>query len=124
MRRYSRTSLLNFFSTADDGCGSQIVIVMDNTSFHHSEKIVQISADAGVKLVYLPPYSPDLNTSIRLRNSLLVSKALSNVTGATLKMTLVKYSIFPSNGVQYQSCCGEEESTRGNCGGSVGRGGG
>lgn len=34
---------------------------MDNASFHHSERITKICADAGVKLVYLPPYSPDLN---------------------------------------------------------------
>lgn len=31
------------------------VLVMDK------ERISQIYADAGVKLVYLPPYSPDLN---------------------------------------------------------------
>lgn len=37
------------------------VLVMDNASFHHSERISQMCADAGVKLVYLPPYSPDLN---------------------------------------------------------------
>ena len=37
------------------------VLVMDNASFHHSERITQMCADAGVKLVYLPPYSPDLN---------------------------------------------------------------
>lgn len=37
------------------------VLVMDNTSFHHSESIAQMCAKAGVKLVYLPPYSPDLN---------------------------------------------------------------
>lgn len=37
------------------------VLVMDNASFHHSEKLAQMCADAGVKLVYLPPYSPDLN---------------------------------------------------------------
>lgn len=37
------------------------VLVMDNASFHHSERITKICADAGVKLVYLPPYSPDLN---------------------------------------------------------------
>jgi transposase len=30
-------------------------------SFHHSEQIEQICSEAGVKLVYLPPYSPDLN---------------------------------------------------------------
>lgn len=37
------------------------VLVMDNASFHHSGRIAQMCADAGVKLVYLPPYSPDLN---------------------------------------------------------------
>jgi len=37
------------------------VLVMDNTSFHHSEKIHQLCADAGVILVYLPPYFSDYN---------------------------------------------------------------
>ena len=37
------------------------VIVMDNASFHHSDRIKDMCANAGVKLVYLPPYSPDLN---------------------------------------------------------------
>jgi transposase len=37
------------------------VLVMDNASFHHTERIEQMCHDAGVKLVYLPRYSPDLN---------------------------------------------------------------
>lgn len=37
------------------------VLVMDNASFHHSESLEQMCSQAGVKLVYLPPYSPDLN---------------------------------------------------------------
>ncbi|CEJ62928.1 Putative Transposase [Penicillium brasilianum] len=37
------------------------VIVMDNASFHRSDRIEEMCSDAGVKLVYLPPYSPDLN---------------------------------------------------------------
>lgn len=37
------------------------VLVMDNASFHHYERISQMCADAGVILVYLPPYSLDLN---------------------------------------------------------------
>ena len=37
------------------------VIVMDNASFHRTESIKQMCSAAGVKLVYLPPYSPDLN---------------------------------------------------------------
>jgi transposase len=37
------------------------VIVMDNASWHRSEKILQLCQDAGVVLEFLPPYSPDFN---------------------------------------------------------------
>jgi hypothetical protein len=37
------------------------VLVMDNTSFHQPERVEQLCADAGVKVLSLPPYSPDLN---------------------------------------------------------------
>lgn len=37
------------------------VIVIDNASFHHSQTITEIAAEAGCELWYLPPYSPDLN---------------------------------------------------------------
>ena len=37
------------------------VLVMDNASFHHTERIEQLCYEAKVKLVYLPPYLPDLN---------------------------------------------------------------
>lgn len=34
---------------------------MDNASFRYLERITYICVDVGVKLVYLPPYSLDLN---------------------------------------------------------------
>lgn len=37
------------------------VLIMDNASFHRTEKIQRMCSDSGVELVYLPPYSPDLN---------------------------------------------------------------
>ena len=37
------------------------VIVIDNASFHRSQAIDEIVAEAGCELWYLPPYSPDLN---------------------------------------------------------------
>ena len=37
------------------------VIVMDNASWHHSEKIQQMCRDAGVVIEFLPLYSPDFN---------------------------------------------------------------
>jgi transposase len=37
------------------------VVVMDNATFHKSEKTRKLIEDARCKLIFLPPYSPDLN---------------------------------------------------------------
>jgi hypothetical protein len=37
------------------------VVVMDNATFHKGGRIEQLIQDAGCQLLYLPPYSPDLN---------------------------------------------------------------
>jgi transposase len=37
------------------------MLIIDNASFHRTARIEQLCHKAGVKLVYLPPYSPDLN---------------------------------------------------------------
>ena len=37
------------------------VVIMDNASFHKSEKTRKLIEDAGCELLFLPPYSPDLN---------------------------------------------------------------
>jgi len=37
------------------------VIVMDNASFHRKKQLKQIAKDHGYRLVFLPPYSPELN---------------------------------------------------------------
>ena len=40
----------------------QSIIIMDNASIHHVEGVVDlIENQAGAKLIFLPPYSPDLN---------------------------------------------------------------
>lgn len=36
-------------------------VVLDNASFHKSKKLQEIIEQAGCKLLYLPPYSPDFN---------------------------------------------------------------
>lgn len=37
------------------------VVIMDNAAFHKSGKIKELVESVGCKLLYLPPYSPDLN---------------------------------------------------------------
>ena len=41
--------------------GRRSVLIMDNASIHHSAGVKQMCLDARVKLLFLPPYSPDLN---------------------------------------------------------------
>jgi transposase len=41
--------------------GPNSVLVMDNASIHYTARIKQMCCDASVKLVYLPPHSPDFN---------------------------------------------------------------
>jgi len=37
------------------------VLILDNASFHRSEESKKLVEAAGCKLLFLPPYSPDLN---------------------------------------------------------------
>ena len=37
------------------------VVIMDNAAFHKSSRIRELIESVGCKLIYLPPYSPDLN---------------------------------------------------------------
>lgn len=36
-------------------------VILDNATFHHGGQIVQLIEGAGAQVLYLPPYSPDLN---------------------------------------------------------------
>jgi transposase len=37
------------------------VVILDNASFHKSKTSIEIIQKAGCKVLFLPPYSPDLN---------------------------------------------------------------
>ena len=37
------------------------VVVLDNLSVHHCPRVEALLASKGARLIYLPPYSPDLN---------------------------------------------------------------
>ena len=49
-----RTKLLPKLRTGD-------VVVLDNLRAHHDPRVVQAAAARGVRVIYLPPYSPDFN---------------------------------------------------------------
>lgn len=37
------------------------VIILDNASFHKSDEIIELAREYGCQIIFLPPYSPDLN---------------------------------------------------------------
>ena len=41
--------------------GPMSVLVMDNARIHHGDEILELADRYGVRIEYLPPYSPDLN---------------------------------------------------------------
>ena len=43
-----------------DGNNPRSILVMNNASIHHCERIKDIIAGVGAKILFLPPYSPDL----------------------------------------------------------------
>ena len=44
-----------------NGVNPYSVVVMDNASVHHVETVTTLIRSAGAHLIFLPPYSPDLN---------------------------------------------------------------
>ena len=44
------------------------VIIMDNATFHKSQETRLLVEKAGCKILFLPPYSPDLNPIEKIWN--------------------------------------------------------
>lgn len=51
---------------AKNPSGELIQLIMDNASYNRSSKVKELANELGIKLVYLPPYSPNLNPIERL----------------------------------------------------------
>lgn len=41
--------------------GKNKIIILDNASFHKGDDLIEIVKNSGNELLFLPPYSPDLN---------------------------------------------------------------
>ena len=61
---------------------SKSVIVMDNATFHKGEEMKQALERAGHTLLYLPPYSPDLNP---IEKKWAQAKTLRRKTGNSIE---------------------------------------
>ncbi len=70
------------------------VLVLDNATFHKSEKTKELIKQAKCRLVFLPPYSPDLNP---------IEKQLNTVKLGRYQVTQAQYqAIVGSNPSNFQ----------------------
>ena len=68
----SVSPLLLISGSATDYINSHSIVIMDNASIHHVEEVVDlIKYQAGAKVCFLPPYSPDLMPAEGVLKSLL-----------------------------------------------------
>ena len=63
------------------------MIVMDNLGAHKGERVRELIQSRGCKLLYLPPYSPDLNP---IEEAFAKVKALLRQAGARTREALVE----------------------------------
>jgi len=63
------------------------VVVMDNLSAHKGHRVKRLIKDRGCQLLYLPPYSPDLNP---IEEAFSKIKRLLRIIEARTKETLVE----------------------------------
>jgi transposase len=63
------------------------IVVMDNLSAHKGERVRRLIEDRGCTLLYLPPYSPDLNP---IEEAFSKIKQLLRAIGARTKEALVE----------------------------------
>ena len=63
------------------------VVVMDNLSAHKGERVRELLENRGCELVYLPPYSPDLNP---IEQAFAKLKGLLRKTGARTREALIE----------------------------------
>ena len=66
------------------------VIVIDNASFHKSERTLRLMEEAGCEVLFLSPYSPDLNPIKKLWANI---KRHWKYTGGTIQET-IKSSVY------------------------------
>ena len=89
------------------------IVVMDNLSSHKGPKVRQMIEAAGAQLLYLPPYSPDLNPiemAFAKLKALLRKAAQRTVAGLWAAIGTLLDTITPQEGANYFRAAGYEPS--------------
>lgn len=85
------------------------VVVLDNLAPHKSPRVAALIAEAGAKVLYLPPYSPDFNPiemAISKMKSVLRREAKRTVDDLHDALTIAVDSITPDDAANFIRHCG------------------
>ncbi|MBD0270218.1 MAG: IS630 family transposase [Cyanobacteria bacterium Co-bin8] len=86
------------------------IVVMDNLSVHHAAVVAELIEAAGAKLVFLPPYSPDLSPIelcwSKLKACLRSAKARTPQALQQALKQIVTEEISESNAIAWFARCG------------------
>ncbi len=61
-----------------NGVNPHSVVVLDNCSIHHIEEVHTMLEEVGVMVLFLPPYSPDLNPNEEAFSKVKTNLKISN----------------------------------------------
>ncbi len=75
------------------------IVIMDNLGSHKGVAVRKAIREAGAKLLFLPPYSPDLNPieQVFAKLKMLLRKAAERLVEATWKRIGALLDAFPPN---------------------------
>jgi transposase len=75
-----------------------IVLILDNFRSHRANDSIQCAEECGIKLVFLPPYSPDLNPIEFIWKSIkrVISRSFISDIGAMRKIISEKFMDYAS----------------------------
>lgn len=85
------------------------VLVMDNMRSHHAKAVKELLEQEGIRYIYLPPYSPDLNPIEKLWSkvkSLLRKYKVRSADELPLAIERAFAAISPSDCVGWFASCG------------------
>ena len=73
---------------------NRICLVLDNFSTHKAKKVMKKACELNIQLIYLPPYSPDLNPIEYLWKSIKRLISISEIESKRELIEIVKQSFF------------------------------
>ena len=76
-------------------------IILDNAAFHKSKKVKELIESVGCKLIFLPPYSPDLNPIEKFWANMKKSIKEKTPEFTTIGKTISEFFLVPNFNSSY-----------------------